>query len=190
MEKTALPQSNVRGNILNPESYYHNSSALVAKTHALSLARQDFLQLRRGGRPILSSSASGQFLAPSSHWCLGGKLLPEPHVQKLSAMGLTLITAFLQSCRCPEGATGNLVPSMAPGRRDWTESFRDALIPGQTSRPTQPRPCMSQLCECSPEVIFCLCALSLKIPNPRASIHSPVSIFVAPPVSNLWFTSN
>lgn len=124
MEKTALSQSNVRGNILNPESYYHNSSAAVAKTHALSLARQDLLQLCRGGGPILSSSASGQFLAPSSHWCLGGQLLPEPHVQKLSAMDLTLITAFLQSCRCPEGATGNLVPSMAQDRRDWTESFK------------------------------------------------------------------
>lgn len=77
-------------------------------------------------------------------------------------------------------------------RTEGTEQkvSRDALVPGQTSRATQPQPCMSQLCECSPEVIFCLCALSLKIPNPRAPIHSHVSIFVARTVSNLWFTSD
>lgn len=36
MEKTPLSQLNVRGNIHNPQSYYHYSSAVVAKIHPLA----------------------------------------------------------------------------------------------------------------------------------------------------------
>jgi len=67
VENTLLSQPNGRGIVLNPESYYDYSSAIVAKIHSLGLARRDLLQLHRGGGHILSSSARGLFLAPSSH---------------------------------------------------------------------------------------------------------------------------
>lgn len=164
----------------------------MAKTHPLGFARQDLLQLRRGGGPILSSSAPSQFLALSRwhHQCLGGQLFPEPPMQKLRAMDLTVIAAFLQSCRCCEGAA-SLVPSMAHDRRDWRESFTDAQIPGETSRAAQPQPCVSQQCEFFLKVIFCPTICShLKDSKPQGVYPVLCSdIWIPPPVSNLSFTS-
>lgn len=137
------------------------------------------LQLHRGGYfSSWSSSATVQFLGPPSHWCLEGQLLPESHMQKLRAMDLTLITAFMQSRNCHEGAIGNLVLSMAQNRRDWTKSFRDAQIPRDTSRATHAQTCMSRLCKFFLKAIFCRTICShLKDPKSQGVCPTPIPIF-------------